>query len=95
MQNALVFLVKAYLKPVLGNSSKIGYYKVNFHNVYIELHKISTEVKMILKQEIIELVRLSAAKYVRDVSFSSPWIRIRTRSLISYKYIYNATEYVS
>jgi len=30
------------------------------------------KVEMILKQEIIELVRLSATKNVGDISFSSP-----------------------
>jgi len=41
---ALVFLVEAYLKLVLGYSSKIGYCKVDFHNVYVELCWISAEI---------------------------------------------------
>ena len=72
MQNALVFLVKAYLKSVLDYSSEISYYKVDFHNVYIELCWISAEIKVILKQEIIKLVRLNATESVRDMGLSSP-----------------------
>ena len=40
---------------------------------------------MTLKQEIIELVRLSAAKGVGDTGFSSPCISIGTGSLIRIK----------
>ena len=68
MQNALVFLVKAHLKLVLGYSSEIGHYKVDFYNVHIELCWINTEIQMILKQEIIELVRLSTTKSIRDMN---------------------------
>jgi len=71
LQDVFVFLVEAYLKPVLGDSSKIDYYKVDFHNVYVKLHQISMEIKVILKQEIIELVRLSATEDIRDAGFSS------------------------
>jgi len=71
LQNALVFLIEAYFKPVLDNSSEIGYCKINFCNIYVKLHRISIEIKMILKQEIIELVRLSAAESVENVGFSS------------------------
>jgi len=45
--------------------------KFDLCNVYIELHRVCTEVKMTLEQEIIELVRFSATKSVGDVSFSS------------------------
>ena len=72
MQDALVFLVKTYFKPALGYFSEIGYYKVDFCNVCIKLYQISVEIKMILKQKIIELVRLSVVKDVRDMGFSSP-----------------------
>ena len=72
LKDALVFLVEAHLKPVLGYSSKVGYCKVDFHNVHVELHWISTEVYIALEQEIIEFVRPSAAESVRDVGFSSP-----------------------
>ena len=44
MKNALVFLVKAYLKLVLGYSNKIGYCKVDFCNVYVELYQISMKI---------------------------------------------------
>jgi len=47
--HALVFLVEAYLKPALGDSSEIGYYKVNFCNVHVELYRISMEIKISLK----------------------------------------------
>ena len=40
---------------------------------------------MVLEQEIIELVKLSAAESVGDVGFSSSWISIRSRSLIRVK----------
>jgi len=51
------------------------------------------EIKTTLKQEIIKLVRLSATKIVRDTDFDFLWIRIKTGDLISYKYVYNVTEY--
>ena len=47
---------------------------------------------MTLEQEIIELVRFSATKSVGDVSFSSSWISVRTRDLISIKQISDMTE---
>ena len=94
MQDVLVFLVKAYLKLVLGYFSEISHCKVDFHNVCVELYQISMEIKMILEQEIIKLVKLSAAKGVGDVSFSSPWISIRSRSLISIKCISKLTKYI-
>ena len=72
LKDALVFLVEAHLKPILGYSSKIGHCKVDFHNVHVKLHQISTEVQTVLEQEIIELVRLSATESIRDVGFSSP-----------------------
>jgi len=49
---------------------------------------------MILKQEIIKLVRLSAAEDIRDVGFSFSWISIRTGSLISIKSIGKSTKYI-
>ena len=73
LQDALVFLVETYLKPVLSYSSKMSYYKVDFCNVCVELYEISIKVKMILEQEIIELIeliKLSTAKSVRDMDFS-------------------------
>ena len=48
---------------------------------------------MTLEQEIIELVRLSATKGVRNVGFSSPCISIRSRSLISIKYVSELAKY--
>ena len=72
LQNTLVFLVETYLKPVLGDSYEIGHCDIDFCNVYVELCGIGTEVEMTLKQEIIELIRLSATKSVRDVGFSFP-----------------------
>jgi len=48
---------------------------------------------MILKQEIIKLVRLSTAESVGNMGFSFPWISIRTRSLISIKSISKSTKY--
>ena len=50
---------------------------------------------MILKQEIIKLVRLSAAESVGDAGFSSPCISIRTGSLIRIKSVSESAEYVS
>ena len=44
MEDALVFLVEAHLKLVLGYSSKVGHCEVDFHNVCVELHQISTEI---------------------------------------------------
>jgi len=46
-----------------------------------------------LKQEIIELVGLSAAKSVGDVGFSSPRISVRCRSLISIESVSKSAEY--
>jgi len=48
---------------------------------------------MALKQEIIELVRLSTAESVRDVGFSSPCISIGTGSLIRIKSVSELAEY--
>jgi len=48
---------------------------------------------MALEQEIIELVRLSVAKSVGDVGFSSPYISIRSGSLIRIKSISKLAKY--
>ena len=93
MQNILVFLVKAHLKLVLGDSSEISYCKVNFCNIYIKLHRISIKVKMTLEQEIIKLVKLSAIKSIRNINLSSSWIKIRIQR-IDGKYVCNTTEYI-
>ena len=37
---------------------------------------------------------LSAAESIRNMDFNFPWIGIRTRGLISYKCICNATKYI-
>jgi len=50
---------------------------------------------MALEQEIIELVRLSAAKGVGDTGFSSPCISIGARSLIKVKSISKSAKYLS
>jgi len=47
-----------------------------------------------LKQEIIELVRLSAAKGVRNIGFSSSCISIGTGSLIRIKSVSKSVKYV-
>jgi len=70
LKDVLVFLVEVHLKLVLGYSSKVGHCKVDFHNVCVELCQVSIEIKAILEQEIIKLVRLSAAESIRDASFS-------------------------
>jgi len=46
-----------------------------------------------LKQEIIELVRLSAAESVGDAGFSSPRISVRCGSLISIEGVGKSAEY--
>jgi len=48
-----------------------------------------------LEQEIIELVRLSAAESVRNAGFSSSCISIRSGSLISIKSVSKSAEYIS
>ena len=48
---------------------------------------------MILKQEIIKLVKLSAAESVRDAGFSFPYISIGTRSLIRIKCVSKSAKY--
>ena len=50
---------------------------------------------MTLKQEIIKLVRLSAAESVGDVGFSSSCISIQTGSLIRIKSVSKLAEYFS
>ena len=50
---------------------------------------------MILKQKIIELIKLSATEGVEDVSFSFPYISIETRSLIRIKGVSKSAKYVS
>ena len=53
------------------------------------------EIQVTLKQEIIKLVRLSAAEGVRNMGFSSSWISIRTGGLISIKSIGKLAKYIS
>ena len=77
LKNALVFLVKTCFKPVLGDFWEIGFYEIDLHNIYIKLCRVCTEVKITLKEEIIELARLSATRSVRDADFSSSWISVR------------------
>ena len=72
LQDILVFLIEAHLKLVLSNFYKVGYYKVDFYNVHIKLHGIGVKVEVILKQEIIELVRLNTVKSVSDAGFGFP-----------------------
>ena len=72
LQDTLVFLVEAHLKPVLGYSSEISHCEVDFYNVCIELYQISVEIQVTLKQESTKLIKLSTTKGVRDVGFSSP-----------------------
>jgi len=48
-----------------------------------------------LKQEIIKLVRLSAAESVGDAGFNFPCISIGTRILIRIKYVSKLAEYFS
>ena len=50
---------------------------------------------MTLEQKIIELIRLSTAKDIRDTGFSSPCISVRSGSLIRIKYISKSAKYVS
>ena len=50
---------------------------------------------MVLEQEIVELVRLSAAEGVRDMDFSSPWINVRSGSLISVESASKSAEYIN
>ena len=49
---------------------------------------------MALKQEIIELVRLSAAESIGDMGFSFPCINIGTGSLIRIKSVSKSAEYL-
>ena len=53
------------------------------------------EVEIILKYEIIKLVKLSATKDVRNVSFGFFRIIYRTRNLISIKTISNTNKNIS
>ena len=71
MKDTLVFLFETHLKPVLGYFRKIDYCKIDLGNIYIKLYKIFIEVKVILKQKFIELVRLSDIKYIENIGFSS------------------------
>jgi len=50
---------------------------------------------MVLEQEIIELVRLSATEGVGDVGFSFPSISIGTGSLIRIKSVSKSAKYFS
>ena len=51
----------------------------------IKLSTIYTEIKFTLKKKIIELVRPSTTKSVRDAGFSFSWIRVGTKGLINIK----------
>ena len=95
LKDALVFLVEANFKPVLGYSRKVGHCEVDFRNVHVELYQISTEIQMALEQEIIELVRLSAAEGVGDMGFNFSCISIGTGSLIKIKSVSKSAKYVS
>jgi len=44
LQNILVFLVEAHFKLVLGYSSEVGHYEVDFYNVYVELYRVGVEI---------------------------------------------------
>jgi len=44
LENNLIFLIEAYLKPVLGNSWMIDHCKIDLYNIYIKLHRICIEV---------------------------------------------------
>ena len=94
LKNTLVFLVEAYLKPVLDYSSKIGHCEVDFHNVHIKLCQISMEIQTVLEQEIIKLVKLSATESIGDIGFSFPKMSIGTRSLIRIKCIGKLAKYI-
>ena len=83
LENIPIFLVKAYLKPVLNNSREIGHYKINFYNIHIELYRACIDVQTILKQKIIKLVRLSTTKDVKNIGFNFSEISYWTRSLLS------------
>jgi len=50
---------------------------------------------MTLEQKIIKLVKLSAAKGIRNTDFSSPCISIGTRSLIRIKCVSKLAKYIS
>jgi len=50
---------------------------------------------VILEQEVIESVRLSAIESVRNTGFSSSYISIRTRGLIRVKCVSKLAEYIS
>ena len=51
----------------------------------IKLSTVYTEIKLISEKKIIELVRSSTAKSVRNAGFSFSWIRVGIKSLINIK----------
>ena len=51
----------------------------------IKLSTVYTKIKLISKKKIIELVRSSTTKSVRNAGFSFSWIRVGTKSLINIK----------
>jgi len=53
------------------------------------------KIKITLKQEIFELVRLNTTKGVSDVGFSFSSISIRINGLIDIKSIGKSTKYIS
>ena len=97
MKNALILLVKTYFKLILGNSRKIHYHKIDLCNIYIKLCKVCVEVKIILEQEIIKLVKLSLStiKSISSIGSSSSKIKYKTGSLINIKSVSNITEDIS
>ena len=47
-----------------------------------------------MEQKIIEFVKLSTIEDIRDISFSSPWISIKSGSLISIKSVSKSAKYI-
>ena len=82
MKNILVLLVKTHFKPVLNDSREIGHCKVDLCNVHIKLHNVCVKIKTTLEQKIVELVRLNTTGGVKNVDFSSFWIRVGTRDVM-------------
>ena len=49
LRNILIFLVKVYLRPVLGNLREKSHCKVDLYNVHVELHKYYKLLRLIVK----------------------------------------------
>jgi len=68
MMNALILLFQCYLKPVLYHSGHISHCKIDFVVVQFKNGWSGVEVKMILEEEMMKLMRVCSVKDIRNAN---------------------------